>query len=56
MKTHLKVEINALCVISVTHNLVMSFILREEGITVNYVPRIHCGEDVTHNIHSLIFE
>ena len=35
---------NDLHITSMKHNLISPFILREAGLTINEVPRIHCDE------------
>lgn len=45
---------NALYVQSMPHNLIPPFIIREAGITVKEVPKIHC-KDPTSNDHCIIF-
>ena len=37
---------NALYVPTMERNLIPPFIIREAGLQVNNVPRIHCGEDL----------
>jgi hypothetical protein len=54
MKTFLIIVRNALYVPSMTHNLITPFILREAGLVVNDVPRIHCGDGVTRESHCII--
>ena len=54
MKTYLLIVRNALHVPSMQHNLIPPFIMREAGLVVNDVPRIHCGEEVTRESHSII--
>ena len=51
---HLLVARNALHVPSMTHNLIPPFIMREAGLVVNDVPRIHCGDGVTRDSHCII--
>ncbi|KAL7538844.1 hypothetical protein ACHAXR_009411 [Thalassiosira sp. AJA248-18] len=54
MKTYLLIVRNALYVSSMQHNLIPPFIMREAGLVVNDVPRIHCGDEVTRESHSII--
>ena len=56
MKVYLLIARNALHIPSMQHNLIPPFIMREAGLVVNDVPRIHCGEDVTRESHSIIDE
>ena len=51
--TYLLVVRNALCVPSMDNNLVPPFILREDGLILNYNPKIHC-EDPSVEYHSLL--
>ena len=46
---------NALHVPSMSHNLIPPFVMREAGIRVNDVPKIHC-EDPDVNDYTLCFE
>ena len=55
-KTYIIIVRNALYVESMDHNLIPPFVMREAGIRVNEVPRIHCGEDVTKESHSIIVD
>ena len=43
-KTYLLVVRNALYIASMKHNLIPPFILREAGLQVSDVPKIHCDE------------
>ena len=43
-KTYLLVVRNALYIASMPHNLIPPFILREAGLQVSGVPKIHCDE------------
>ena len=54
MKTYLLIVRNALHVKSMKNNLIPPFIMREAGHVVNDVPRIHCGEDLTRESHSIV--
>ena len=55
MKTYLLTVRNALYVPSMTHNLIPPFIMREAGLTVNDVPRIHTKVDeLTNETHSIV--
>ena len=54
MKTYLLIVRNALHVPSMQHNLIPPFIMREAGLVVNDVPKIHCGDNVTRESHSII--
>ncbi|KAL7534954.1 hypothetical protein ACHAXR_006167 [Thalassiosira sp. AJA248-18] len=54
MKTYILIVRSALYVISMQHNLIPPFIMREAGLVVNDVPRIHCGDEVTRESHSII--
>ena len=56
LKTYLLIVRNALHVPSMRHNLIPPFIMREAGHKVNDVPRIHCGQDVTEDSHSIIMD
>ena len=56
MKTYILIMRNALYVPTMKHNLIPPFILREAGLVVNDVPRIHCGEGVTRESHSIVVE
>jgi len=53
-ETYLLIMRNALYVPSMDHNLIPPFIMREAGLTVNDVPRIHCGGDVTRESHCIV--
>ena len=46
---------NALCVPSMSNNLIPPFIMRENGIIVNECAKIHC-EDPTREDHAIIFK
>ena len=52
-ETYILIVKNALLVKSMAHNLIPPFIMREAGLEVNDVPRIHCDE-VTGSSHSII--
>ena len=53
-KTYILVLHNALYVPSMDHNLIPPFMLREMGVTVNDVPKIH-KEDPTVDDHAITF-
>ena len=53
-KVYMLVVRNALHINSMGHNLIPPFIMREAGLKVNDVPRIHCGENVSEESHSVI--
>ena len=53
-QTHIIICLNALHVPSMEHNLVPPFIMREAGITVNDVPKIHTKDPGTED-HSIYF-
>ena len=53
-KTYILVLCNALYVLSMDHNLIPPFMLREMGVTVNDVPKIH-KEDPTVDDHTITF-
>ena len=52
-ETFILIVRNALLVRSMAHNLIPPFIMREAGIEVNDVPRIHC-DTVTNSSHAII--
>ena len=55
MKTYLLSIRNALYVPSMTHNLIPPFIMREAGLVVNDVPRIHMKqEELTNETHCIV--
>ena len=55
MKTYLLSIRNALYVPSMTHNLIPPFIMREAGLVVNDVPRIHTkSEELTNETHCIV--
>ena len=54
MKTYLLIVRNALHVPSMAHNLIPPFVMREAGLVVNDVPKIHCGDGVTRESHCII--
>ena len=55
MKTFILTVRNALHVKSMAHNLVPPFILREAGLLVNDVPRIHTKpEELTNETHCIV--
>jgi hypothetical protein len=45
---------NALYIPSMERNLIPPFVMREAGLIVNGVPRIHCGEELTNESHCII--
>ena len=51
MKTFLLIVRNALHIPTMDHNLIPPFIMREGGLVVNDVPRIHCGERIDRDSH-----
>ena len=53
-KTYILIVRNALYVKSMEHNLIPPFVMREAGLTVNDVPRIHCGTNVTKDSHCIV--
>ena len=53
-KTYILVLHNALYVLSMDHNLIPPFMLREMGVTVNGIPKIH-KEDPTVDDHAITF-
>ena len=55
MKTCLLIVRNALYVPSMVHNLILPFAMREAGLVVNDVPKIHCGNGVTRESHCIIY-
>ena len=54
MKTYLLIRRNTLYSHSMEKNLMPLFLMRESGIFVNYVAKIHYGEYVSHESHSVI--
>ena len=56
MNTYLWITRNVLYITSMDDNLVPPFLMHESGILVNDVTRIHCGEDMSHGSHSIIFQ
>ena len=54
MKTYPLITRNSLYVPSTENNLIPRFIIREALPFVNDVASIHCVEDVSHKIHSII--
>ena len=54
LKTYLLIVTNALLVPTMQDNLIPSFIIREMGLVVNNVPRIHCGKDVIYESHLIV--
>ena len=54
MKTCLLIVRNALYTPSMENNLIHTFIMCEAGIFVSDVASINCGEDMSHDIHSII--
>ena len=53
-KTWVLILKNALYVPTMERNLIPPFIIREAGLQVNDVPRIHCGEDLNDDSHCII--
>ena len=53
-KTYILIVRNALYVKSMDHNLIPPFVMREAGLQVNDVPRIHCGNDITQDSHCIV--
>jgi hypothetical protein len=53
-KTFILVMKNVLYVETMERNLIPPFILREAGLIVNDVPRIHCGEELNDESHCII--
>eukprot|EP00956_Cyclotella_meneghiniana_P018591 scaffold31024_cov85-Cyclotella_meneghiniana.AAC.2 len=53
-KTFLLIVRNALYVESMDRNLIPPFIMREAGLIVNDVPRIHCYTDLDNDSHCII--
>ena len=47
LKTYLLIVKNALHILSMKHNLAPPFIMRETGLELNDVPRIHIRDEVT---------
>ena len=47
---------NALYIPSMENKLIPPSIMHEDGLLVNDVARIHCGEDVYHESHSIIVQ
>ena len=56
MQSYLLFVKNALYVQDMQHNLIPPFIMREAGLTVNDIPRIHLGDEVTRESHSILSE
>ena len=54
LKTYLLIVKNYFHIPSMQHNLITPFIMREAGLEVNYVPRIHIRYEVTHESHSIM--
>ena len=55
MKTYILTVRNALHVPSMEHNLIPPFIMREAGLVINDVPRIHTRtEDLTNKAYSIV--
>ena len=55
MKTFILTVRNALYVPSMTHNLIPPFVMREAGLIVNDVPRIHTKpEELTNETHCIV--
>jgi hypothetical protein len=53
-KTFILIMKNALYIPSMERNLIPPFVMREAGLLVNDVPRIHCGEELTNESHCII--
>lgn len=53
-KTFILVAMNVLYIKSMERNLIPPFIMREAGIVVNDVPRIHCNDDLDNDSHCVI--
>ena len=53
-KTFILIMKNVLYVETMERNLIPPFILREAGLIVNDVPRIHCGEELNDESHCII--
>ena len=53
-KTFILIVKNALYIPTMDRNLIPPFIMREAGLVVNDVPRIHCGEELTNDSHCII--
>ncbi len=53
-KTYILIVRNALYVKSMEHNLIPPFVMREAGLQVNDVPRIHCGTNITQDLHCIV--
>ena len=54
IKTYLLIVKNALHITSMQHNLIPPFIMREAGIEVNDVPRIHIWDELICESHSIM--
>ena len=54
LKTYLLIFNNALHIPSMQHNLIPPFIMREDGLEVNDVPRIYIRDEVTRESHSIM--
>ena len=54
-KEYMLVIRNALCIPSMSNNLIPPFIMQETGIVVNECAKIHC-EDPTQEDHAIIFK
>ena len=54
LKTYLLIVKNALHIPSMKHNMIPQFILREAGLEVNDIPRIHIRDEVTRESQSII--
>ena len=54
MKTYPLVMRNVIYMPSMEKNLITPFLMRESGLLLNDVARIHCVEDVSHKSHSII--
>ena len=55
MKTYILTLRNALHVPSMGHNLIPPFVMREAGLTVNDVPRIHTRtEELNNETHCIV--
>ena len=55
MRTYILTVKNALYVPSMSHNLIPPFIMREAGLVVNDVPRIHVRiDDLSNETHCIV--
>ena len=55
-KTWVLILKNALYVPTMERNIIPRFIIREAGLQVNDVPRIHCGEELNNESHCIVCE